>query len=102
MSIITVWPSSTSAAAAAPMPVLDVEALDLDLLEARLDAGLDRAAVHPLELAVAGERAEVAPDGHLRHAEALGEVGHVRGPRAHGAEDLLAALGGKKVTPTEH
>ena len=96
MSIITVWPSSTSAAAARAEAVLDVEALDLDLREAGLGAGVDRAAVHALELAVARQRAEVAPDRHLRHAEALGQVGHVRGPAADGAQDLLAALGGKK------
>ena len=59
-------------------------------------AGVDRAAVDPLELAVARQRAEVAPHRHLRHAEALGEVGDVRGPAAHGAQDLLASLGGKQ------
>ena len=55
-----------------------------------------RAAVDALELAVARQRAQVAPHRHLRHAEALGQVGHVRRPAAHGAKDLLAALGGKK------
>ena len=40
--------------------------------------------------------AEVAAHGHLRHAEALGEIGHVRGPAADCAQDLLASLGGKK------
>src|SRR3954464_4273181 len=66
MSIITVWPSSPRAAAAPPRrpappggrgrrahAVLDVEALDLDLGEPRLAAGVQRAAVDALELAVA-------------------------------------------------
>src|SRR5205823_2434590 len=53
-------------------------------------------AVHALELAVAGERAEIAAHGHLRHAEALGQVGHVRRAAADGPEDLLAALGGEQ------
>ncbi len=76
--------------------VLDVQALDLDLAEARLVPGVDRAAVDALELAVAGERGQIAPHGHLRHAEALGEVGHVGAPPADGAQDLLTALGGKQ------
>ena len=96
MSIITVIPSCTIAAAARAEAVLDVEALDLDLREARLGAGVDRAAVDAFELAVARQRAEVAPDRHLRHAEALGQVGDVRGPVADGAQDLLASLSGKK------
>ncbi len=80
MSIITVWPSSTQGRRGRAEAVLDVEALDLDLREARFDAGLHRAAVHALELAVARERAEVAPDRHLRHAEVLGQIRDVRGP----------------------
>ena len=95
MSTITVMPSCDHRGGGRAEAVLDVEALDLDLREARL-GGIDRAAVHPFELAVARQRAEVAPHRHLRHAEALGQVGHVRRPTAHRAQDLLPSLGGKK------
>ena len=95
MSIITVWPSSTSAAAAAPRRSLTSKR-STSICEKPGSAESHRAAVDALELAVARQRAEVAAHGHLRHAEALGEIGDVRGPAADGAQDLLASLGGKK------
>ena len=75
-----------------PEAVLDVEALHLDLREARLARGVHGAAVDALELAVARQRVQIAADGHLRHAEALRQVGDVRLAAADGAKDLSAAL----------
>ena len=78
-------------------PVLGGEALDRRLLERRLRAGEQRAAVHALQLAGAGELAEVAADGHLRHAELLREVADVARAGADGAQHRLAPLGGERV-----
>ena len=78
-------------------PVLGGEALDRRLLEGRLRAGEQRAAVHALQLAGAGELAEVAADGHLRHAELLREVAHMARAGADEAQHRLAPLGRERV-----
>jgi hypothetical protein len=78
-------------------PVLGLEALDLDLGERLLAGDADGAAADALELAVAGQRLQVPAHGHLGHAEARGQVRHVGLTAADGAEDLLAALGGKQA-----
>ena len=96
MSIITVWPSSTSDAAAAPRRSLTSKRSTSICEKPGSWPECIGAAVDALELAVARQRVQIAAHGHLRHAEALGQVGHVRGAAAHGAQDLLTALCGQE------
>ena len=96
MSIITVCPSSTSAAAAAPRRSLTSKRSTSICEKPGSLRGVHGAAVDALELAVARQRVQIAAHGHLRHAEALGQVGDVRGAAADGAKDLLAALCGQE------
>ena len=102
MSIITVWPSSHQPGRRRADAVLRLEALDRRLGERALGAGVDRAAAHPLDLPLAGERAQVAADRHLRDPEAPGQLGHVRRARAHRAQDRLPALGRELVPRGRH
>ena len=90
MSIITVWPSSTSSGGARRRSGPSRRtARRRSLSNGRLGAGLHRAAADAFELAGARQlRAGRAADRHLRHAEALGgEVGRrASGSGAHGVE----------------
>ena len=95
MSIITVWPSATSAAAARPIRSLTSRRSTSICANGGSLALADRAAVDALELAVARELREVAAHGHLRHAEALRQLDDVRGLRRCGrrrGSALCAAL----------
>ncbi len=80
MSIISVWPSATSACRGASDAVLLREALDRDLLERRLLALADGAAVDALSAGpVERELREVAAHRHLRDVEALRQLDHAGG-----------------------
>ena len=73
--------------------VLLGEALDGDLLERRLLALADGAAVDALQPALERELREVAAHGHLRDVEALRQLDHAGGlSAADGVEDQLSAL----------
>ncbi len=80
--------------------VLGVEPDDDDLVERLLAADLDGAAADALDVALAGERVEVAPHRHLRDAEAARQVGDVHRAGADGPQHLLAPLGGDRVALT--
>ena len=90
MSIITVWPSSTSAAAAAPIRSFASNRSTADSSNGGSPPAPHRAAADPLDHPRAGELAQVAPDGHLRHAERLRQIADVGRPGTDGAQDLLA------------
>ena len=77
-SMMTVSPSLTRPAAAAPMAALAALAVVGPHGERRLVGAADhrdRAAAYPAGEAVGLERLQVAPDRHLRDAELLGQLG---------------------------
>ena len=78
MSIMTVSPSRTRAAAARPIRSFAPRRSTAIWANGGSSRSLRRAAAHADQLSLVGEQRGVAANGHLRHREAMGELDDAR------------------------